>query len=104
VVWTRIESIIWSLFTVKVIDYRFRFLQSIRSPSLHIPSVRRNPLRRTPPPSATSDPDHVTSCAGAQPHTAPGRHVSGLDQSQHTGPPYSAWTAFQGQVRTLPLP
>jgi hypothetical protein len=23
VVWTRIESIIWSLFTVKVIDYRF---------------------------------------------------------------------------------
>jgi hypothetical protein len=38
VVWTRIESIIWSLFTVKVIDYRFRFLQSIRSPSLHIPN------------------------------------------------------------------
>ena len=28
-VWTRIESIIWSLFTVNVIDYRFRFLQSI---------------------------------------------------------------------------
>ena len=27
-----IESIIWSLFTVKVIDYRFRFLQSIRLP------------------------------------------------------------------------
>ncbi len=25
-VWTRIESIIWSIFTVKVIDYRFRFL------------------------------------------------------------------------------
>ena len=32
VVWTRIESIIWSLFTVKVIDHRFRFLQSILSP------------------------------------------------------------------------
>ena len=32
-VWTRIESIIWSLFTLKVIDYRFRCLQSIRSPS-----------------------------------------------------------------------
>jgi len=28
VVWTRIESIIWSIFTVKVIDYRFRFLLS----------------------------------------------------------------------------
>jgi hypothetical protein len=38
VVWTRIESILWSLFTVKVIDYRFRFLQSIWSPSLHIPN------------------------------------------------------------------
>jgi len=25
VVWTRIESIIWSLFTVNIIDYRFRF-------------------------------------------------------------------------------
>ena len=32
VVVTRIESIIWSFFAVKVIDYRFRFLQSIRSP------------------------------------------------------------------------
>jgi hypothetical protein len=27
-----IESIIWSFFTVKVIDYLFRFLQSILSP------------------------------------------------------------------------
>ena len=26
---TRIESIIWSIFTVKVIDYRFRFLLSL---------------------------------------------------------------------------
>jgi hypothetical protein len=25
VVWTRIESIIWSFFTVNIIDYRFRF-------------------------------------------------------------------------------
>jgi hypothetical protein len=32
VVWTKIESIIWSLFTVNIIDYRFRFLQSILSP------------------------------------------------------------------------
>ena len=32
VVWTRIESIIWSFFTVTIIDYRFRFLQSILSP------------------------------------------------------------------------
>jgi hypothetical protein len=31
VVWTRIESIIWSIFTVKVIDYRFRFLLSLWS-------------------------------------------------------------------------
>jgi hypothetical protein len=34
VVFTRIESILWSLFTVKVIDYRFRCLQSIRSPGV----------------------------------------------------------------------
>ena len=26
---TTIESIIWSMFTVKVIDYRFRFLVSL---------------------------------------------------------------------------
>jgi hypothetical protein len=26
---TRIKSIIWSIFTVKVIDYRFRFLLSL---------------------------------------------------------------------------
>jgi hypothetical protein len=32
VVWTRIESIIWLLFTVKVINYRFHFLQSIQLP------------------------------------------------------------------------
>ena len=31
VVCTRIESIIWSIFTVKVIDYRFRFLLSLWS-------------------------------------------------------------------------
>ena len=27
---TRIESIIWSIFTVKVIDYRFRFLLVVK--------------------------------------------------------------------------
>ena len=29
---TRVESIIGSFFTVKVIDYRFRFLQSMQPP------------------------------------------------------------------------
>ena len=38
---TRIESIILSLFTVKLIDYRFRFLQSILSTYLQIPIARR---------------------------------------------------------------
>ena len=32
VVVTRMESIIWSLFEGKVIDYRFRFLLSMSSP------------------------------------------------------------------------
>jgi len=40
---TRIESIIWSIFTVKVIDYRFRFLLSL------IDLV--DPQRRVSPPS-----------------------------------------------------
>ena len=40
VVCTRIESIIWSIFTVKVIDYRFRFLLSLWSTWLHHPMIR----------------------------------------------------------------
>jgi hypothetical protein len=38
VVWTKIELIIWSLFTVNIINYPFRFLQSILLPLLHIPT------------------------------------------------------------------